>query len=180
MSSLLSKVTRYTGLTGLEASGQKLSPTETKEVQSLRRELSARGLDPQHATGLEYRALVYDHKKKVETFVKLHDNDKRRRSMERQLKNLGITPDPQRLERILSGFKVNAKAIDKLKRTQGVNMARRHASQNNAELAAEIDIEQAELAAEELAAAEDARAQRQKESEASITAFVAEAMGISV
>lgn len=174
------KAMRYITLTDAEANGRKLSTAEAKEVHSLRRELSARGLDPQHTTGLEYRALVFDHKKKVENFVKLHENDKRKRNLEQQLKNLGITPDPQRLERILSGFKVNAKAVDKLKRTQGVCMSRQHADAKVAEVTTEIDIEQAELAAEELAAAETARVQRQRESEASITAFVAEAMGISV
>ena len=59
MKNIIEKAKYYIDLTSKEAIGSKLTAEEAKKAQELRRELSARGLDPQHIVGLDYRALVF-------------------------------------------------------------------------------------------------------------------------
>lgn len=177
MKNIIEKAKYYIDLTSKEAIGSKLTAEEAKKAQELRRELSARGLDPQHIVGLDYRALVFAYKTKVTGFVAMRDNDKRFASVSAELQRLGIEPDQQRLARILAEFKQNAKVIDKKKTTKGVCPARKAADRNNAIVAAEITAEDARRAAEELALEEKARVERDRMARESINAFAAKAFG---
>lgn len=138
---IVGKAERYVTLNKLEGSGAKLSSEATNEIASLRRELNARGLDPQHIDELEYRALVYKHKSKVATFVDMRDGSKRHAQVKYELKGLGIDPNKKRLARILAGFKLSGKQTSKKKTTRGVNMARKQADLNLADIRAEISAE---------------------------------------
>ena len=94
---------------------------EAQKYSQLRRQLSARGLDPQHPVELEYRARIYDHRSRVETFVSLHEHDSRTPQLYIYLKNHGINPDDrQKLRYILTQFKLNAKATDRKKTARSV------------------------------------------------------------
>lgn len=146
-SSIINKAKRYVILNALEGDGAKLCPKAANEVASLRRELAARGLDPQHVVGLEYRALVFANKAAVQNFVDMHDNDKRRAAAINNLEKLGIAPDKQCLKRMLAEFKQNAKEIGRRKNSKKrINMARQQADANLANLDAEMAVEDAEIA----------------------------------
>lgn len=203
---IVGKAERYVTLNKLEGSGAKLSSEAANEIASLRRELNARGLDPQHIDELEYRALVYKHKSKVATFVGMRDGSKRHAQVKYDLKGLGIDPNKKRLARILAGFKLSGKQTSKKKTTRGVNMARKQADLNLADIRAEISAEDTriataasaiglspeefkELAAycgitllefmtgiEEFIAAENAKKQREAMAAESFTSFVADAV----
>jgi signal transduction histidine kinase len=178
MKNIIEKSKKYIELSGKEAAGSKLTAEEAKQVQELRRELSARGLDPQHVVGLDYRALVFAYKSKVATFVAMRENDKYYASTRYYLQSAGIEPDQQRLGRMLAEFKQNAKSIAKKKTTRGVCMARQERERAITAIVAEISEEDAQRAAEELAAEEKARQERERMSRESITAFAAEAFGV--
>lgn len=177
MKTIIEKAKNYIDLSSKEAAGSKLTADEARQAQELRRELSARGLDPQHIVGLEYRARVFAYKTKITGFVAMHENDKRFASTCRFLQNVGIDPDQQRLGRILAEFKQNAKAISKKKTAKGVCPARQAADRNNAAVAAEISAEDAAAVAKELALEEKARAERDRLARESINAFAAKAFG---
>ena len=149
---IVGKAKRYVTLNKLEGSGAKLSSEAANEIASLRRELNARGLDPQHIDELEYRALVYKHKSKVTAFVNTRDGSRRHTQIKYELKGLGIYPNKKALARILAGFKLSGKQTNKKKTTRGVSMNRRQADQNLAALSAEISAEDARIiaAADEL------------------------------
>lgn len=200
---IVGKAERYVTLNKLEGSGAKLSSEAANEIASLRRELNARGLDPQHIDELEYRALVHKHKSKVTAFVNTRDGSRRHAQVKYELKGLGIDPNKKRLAHILAGFKLSGKQTSKKKTTRGVNMARKQADLNLADIRAEISAEDArittaasaiglsfeefkELAAycgitllefvsgvEEFVAAENAKKQREAMAAESFTSFVA-------
>ena len=141
-SSIINKAKRYVILNALEGDGAKLCPKAANEVASLRRELAARGLDPQHIVGLDYRALVFAHKAAVQNFVNMHDSDKRRTAAMHKLQSFGITPDKQRLERLLAEFKQNAKKIGRRKTSKkNISLARRDADAREAAIQAELAAE---------------------------------------
>lgn len=143
---IVGKAERYVTLNKLEGSGAKLSSEATNEIASLRRELNARGLDPQHIDELEYRALVYKHKSKVTAFVNTRDGSRRHTEIKYALKGLGIDPNKKRLAHILAGFKLSGKQTSKKKTTRGVNMARKQADLNLADIRAEISAEDTRIA----------------------------------
>lgn len=146
-SSIINMAKRYVILNALEGDGAKLSPEAADEVASLRRELAARGLDPKHVVGLEYRALVFTNKAAVKNFVDMRDNDKRRGVAIDNLEKLGIAPDKQCLKRMLAEFKQNAKKIGRRKNPKKrVNMARQQADANLANFNAEMAAEDAKIA----------------------------------
>ncbi len=126
MKNVLTKAQKYIALNEQQASGSKLTTAEIQQCRQLRRELAARGLDPQHITGLEYRALVFTHKAKVATFVSLRPGDKRTVPTYLFLKKAGIEPDQQRLARLLAEFKQNAKRVDKQKTERFSEFSRSH------------------------------------------------------
>jgi hypothetical protein len=147
MKNIIDKAKQYIDLTNMEASGSKLSSDDITQVKSLRRELAARGLDPQHIVGLDYRALVFAHKAAVQNFVDMHDSDRRRAAAMNKLQGFGITPDKQRLERMLAEFKQNAKEIGKRKSSKkNISLARKQADLNLANISAEISAEDARIA----------------------------------
>ena len=142
MKNIIDKAKQYIDLTNMEASGSKLSTDDIKQAKSLRRELAARGLDPQHIVGLDYRALVFAHKAAVQNFVNMHDSDKRRATAMHKLQSFGITPDKQRLERLLAEFKQNAKEIGRRKTSKkNISLARRDADAREAAIQAELAAE---------------------------------------
>lgn len=145
-SNFIDKAERYVTLNALKG-GAKLCTKAAEEVAKLRRELAARGLDPQHVVGLEYRALVFDNRALVQSFVNMRNNDKRRATTIAKLMKLGIAPDKQRLEHMLADFKLNAKKIDKKKGSGNINMARITADADIADLNAEMAAEGARIAA---------------------------------
>ena len=100
--------------------------SQTQKYARLRRELSARGLDPQHINGLEFRALVYDNRPFVENYLSAIDADDRNgiKYYGNVLKNIGIRPSAPRLRQLIASFKTDAKAADKKKNPQNVNLAR--------------------------------------------------------
>ena len=149
MQKYFDKAQEYLSISAKEAKGGKLSKKEAQDMHSLRRELAAKGLDPQHSTGLKQRALILDHKAKVTNYVNMRINDKRFGKMAKELANMGIRPDQQQLSRILCEIDTNAKAIDKKKCTRRTNVSRQYADQKIAELEAEMA---AEMAAEDEAA----------------------------
>ena len=116
----LEKVKEYLNLSEIK------DPTteQSQAFASLRRELSARGLDPQHTTGLLQRVLVYDHRKIVLNYLALCDAKKDVKREKARLNNLGITTNPKELRRILAGFKTCAREIDRKKTPEHVNIAR--------------------------------------------------------
>ena len=203
---IVGKAKRYVTLNALEGSGAKLSSEAANEIASLRRELNARGLDPQHIDELEYRALVYKHKSKVTAFVNTRDDSKRHTKVKYELKGLGIGPNKKRLAHILAGFKLSGKQTSKKKTTRGVNMARKQADLNLADLDAEMAAEDGKIATaasaiglsseefkelaaycgitllefmtgiEEFIAAENAKKQRQDMADESLAAFVSDAV----
>jgi len=136
------KVQQYLSISAKEASGIKLSKEEIKKMHALRRELSAKGLDPQHCTGLPQRALILDHKAKVANYVAMRDDDKRFGQRAVELAEMGIKPEKQQLSRILREIETNAKAIDKKKTVRHTNASRQYADQKLAELEAEMAAEE--------------------------------------
>ncbi len=138
------KVQQYLSISAKEAAGTKLSKEEAQKMHALRRELAAKGLDPQHPVGLSQRALIMDHKAKVANYVALRDTDKRLGQMAVQLAEMGIKPDKQQLSRILREFDQNAKAISKKKTARCANPSRQYADQKLAELEAEMAAEEAD------------------------------------
>jgi hypothetical protein len=132
------KASKYLELCGID------NPTsyQADKISELRRELSALGLDPQHSTGLTYRALVYDNRHLIETFLDLSDSKKDTAGIGRQLHRFGINiSKKQELRRILASFKINAKAIDRKKTAKGVNLARQAYEADCAQLDAEMAAE---------------------------------------
>lgn len=136
------KVQQYLSISAKEASGIKLSKEEIKKMHALRRELSAKGLDPQHCNGLPQRALILDHKAKVTNYVAMRDNDKRSGQMAVELVKMGIKPDKQHLSRILREIETNAKAVDKKKTARHTSTSRQYVDQELAELEAEMAAEE--------------------------------------
>ena len=120
------KVDRYVEL----MNKSELSASEQKERASLRRTLTARGLDPKHISGLTDRALIFDNQGLINSFIeaakRIEHSDKISSSAQRsydnllqQLHVLGIeNTNSQRLQTILNELKQNAKAADRLKRTK--------------------------------------------------------------
>jgi hypothetical protein len=134
------KASKYLELSGID------NPTsyQASQISSLRRELAALGLDPQHTNGLTYRALVYDNRRLIEAFLELSDNKKDTAGIGRQLHSFGIDiSKKQELHRILAGFKVHAKAIDRKKTAKGINLARQAYEADCAQLDAEMAAEAA-------------------------------------
>lgn len=190
-SSIIDKAGRYVTLNALKGDGVKLSPEATKEVASLCRELSARGLNPQSQQELVQRAIVYDNAPNVRKYcelvehVKYHAGKctratrKRLGKLKYELKKAGIqNMDCRYLSHCLASFKTKAKIADKRKRAprRNVSPAREFADQRQAQLAAEIAAEEAQAAAAELAAEKEARAKRDRLAYESINAFMAEAL----
>lgn len=115
------KASKYLELCGID------SPThyQAEKLSQLRRELSAIGLDPQHPNGLTYRALVYDNKRLIETFLDLCDSKKDTLGLGRQLHRFGIDINKKaELRRILASFKTNAKVIDRKKTVKSIGLGR--------------------------------------------------------
>ena len=135
------KVQQYLSISAKEAAGTKLSKQEAQKMHDLRRELAAKGLDPQHSVGLAQRALILDHKAKVANYVAMRNTDKRFGEMAVQLANMGIKPDQQQLSRTLRDIETNAKAIDKKKTVRRTNVSRQYADKKLAELEAEMAAE---------------------------------------
>ncbi len=152
---------------------KKPNAEQAKSFNELRRELSARGLNPQHIDGLIYRATVYDNKTAVATYVKMHDDDSRRAQYRARLHRAGIDwHDKQKLSHILADIAHCAKVIDKKKTTKGVCLSREDCDQRTAEIAAELHQEEIASAAEEIAAEEAARVKRERLTRESINEFV--------
>lgn len=123
MKSIVLKAQKYIEL-NTKASKSKLTADEIQQSHQLRRELSARGLDPQHVVGLEYRALVFTYKAKVTAFVNMRTDDKRIVPTYLFLQKVGINPDQRELARLLTEFKQNAKRVDKRKTERFTELAR--------------------------------------------------------
>ena len=121
-----------------------LTKEEAQKLHHLRRELTAKGLDPAHENGLIQRANILDHKAKCANYVALHDDDKRAFARATELADLGIKPDKLYLERTLHEIEQNAKMIDKkiTSRRRGTSPARIYADQKLAEFEAEMAIEE--------------------------------------
>ncbi len=143
---IVGKAERYVTLNKLEGSGAKLSSEAASEIASLRRELNARGLNPQHIDELEYRALVYKHKSKVTAFVNTRDGSKRYTQIKYKLKGLGIDPNKKRLAHILADLKLYEKQTSKKKTTRGVNIAPKQDALDLANIRAEISAEDVRIA----------------------------------
>lgn len=120
---IILKAQEYIAL-NTKASKSKLTTDEIQQSRQLRRELSARGLDPQHIVGLEYRALVFTYKSKVTAFVNMRTDDKRIVPTYLFLQKVGINPDQRELARLLAEFKQNAKRVDKRKTERFTEFAR--------------------------------------------------------
>lgn len=91
-----------------------LSRAEAREIFHLRRELRARGLNPDQLEDLPERALVLDHRTVVVAFL---NSDGKNRSLKKKLQEeLGIDTNVRRLSEIISGLKLATKEADKLKR----------------------------------------------------------------
>jgi hypothetical protein len=138
------KASRYLELCGLE----KPDRYQAEKLSSLRRELSALGLDPQHTTGLTYRALVYDNRRLIEAFLDLSDNKKDTAGIGRQLHSFGIDISrKQELRLMLAKFKTCKKETDRKKTVKGVNLAKQafesEWAQEDAEIAAEEKVGEA-------------------------------------
>lgn len=136
------KVQQYLSISAKESNGTKLSKEEAQKAHCLRRELAAKGLDPQHSVGLLQRALILDHKAKVANYIAMRDTDKRLGQKAVELAEMGIRPDKQQLSRILREIETNAKAIDKKKTVRRTNVSRQYADQRIAELEAEMAAEE--------------------------------------
>ena len=121
-----------------------LTKEEAQKLHHLRRELTAKGLDPAHENGLVQRANILDHKAKCANYVALRDDDKRNFARANELADLGIKPDKLYLERILREIEQNAKQTDKkiTSRRHGTSPARIYADQKLAEFEAEMAIEE--------------------------------------
>ena len=119
-----------------------LTKEEAQKLHHLRRELSAKGLDPAHVIGLTQRANILDHKTRVSNYVALRDDDKRNFARAVELSDLGIKADKQYLSRILHEIEQNAKHIDKKKTARSTSPARAYADQKLAELEAEMIAEE--------------------------------------
>ena len=124
-----------------------LTKEETQKLHHLRRELSAKGLDPAHVIGLIQRAVILDHKTKVANYVALRDDDTRNFAKAVELADLGIKADKQYLSRILHEIEQNAKHIDKKKTARSTSPARAYADRKLAELEAEMAEELEETTA---------------------------------
>ena len=123
---ILKKVERFLELSNMSSRNE----SEQKELVSLRRMLTARGLDPRHQTGLRERAIVFDNRSLVQTYIetakRVEHSDKVTSStqhalddMTQKLRMLGIENTNRRsLQTILNELKQNAKAADRLKRTK--------------------------------------------------------------
>ncbi len=110
--SYFDKAARFLDLSDKKESSN-LSRAEAKEIFHLRRELRARGLNPDQLEDLPERALVLDHKKAVEAFL---NSDGKSRSLKKKLQGLGIDASVRKLSEIISGLKLATKEADKLKR----------------------------------------------------------------
>ena len=141
----------------------------TYEVQ---RELAALGLDPHHTEGLLERARVYDCSTQVEAFIGMHPGTSKYNRTASFLKRHGITPDQKHLGLVLAAIKRNAKAINKKKTPRRINYERQEAER---EWDKEISEVAREEAAEELAATEAARKERQDMADESFLDFLMEA-----
>ena len=106
----------------------KLDTKEQKEIASLRRFLTAKGLDPRH-NGLINRAIVLDNMSDVEKFIeaarRAEHTDKVSESaqyaldtLRGRLKNLGLENLNRRyLQSLIKDIKQHAREADRLKRT---------------------------------------------------------------
>jgi hypothetical protein len=172
------KAIRYLTLNALASEdGAKLCSKATEEVARLRRELAARGLNPQSPQELVQRAIIYDNAPSVCKYCELVEcvkhhagkctraTRKRLGRLKYELKKAGIqNMDYRYLSHCLASFKVERKRVDKRKRAprRNVSPAREFADQRQAQLAAEIAAEEAQAAAAELAAEKKARAERDR------------------
>ena len=110
--SYFDKVSYFLDLSDKKESSD-LSHAEAEEIFHLRRELRARGLNPDQLEGLPERALVLDHRTVVKAFL---NSDGKNRSLRNKLKELGIDANFRRLSEIISELKLAKKEADKLKR----------------------------------------------------------------
>lgn len=190
---IVDKAERYVTLNKLEGSGAKLSSEAANEIASLRRELAARGLNPQSQQELVQRAIIYDNAPSVCKYCELVEcvkhhagkctraTRKRLGKLKYELKKAGIqNMDCRYLSHCLASFKTEAKIADKRKRAprRNVSPARELAYQMQAQIAAEIADEEAQAAAAELAAEKKARAKRDRLVRESINTFMAEALNM--
>ena len=191
-SSIVDRARRYVTLNALASEdGAKLCSKATEEVARLRRELAARGLNPQSPQELVQRAIIYDNALRAREYCELVERAKhhagkctratRKRlgKLKYKLKKAGIqNMDCRYLSHCLASFKTEAKIADKRKRAprRNVSPARELAYQMQAQIAAEIADEEAQAAAAELAAEQEARAKRDRLAYESINAFMAEAL----
>lgn len=123
---ILKKVERFLELSNMSSRNE----SEQKELVSLRRMLTARGLDPRHQTGLRERAIVFDNIKLVQDYIEIAEraehadkiSNKAQNALNdtiAKLRKLGIENINRRsLQTILNELKQNAKAADRLKRTK--------------------------------------------------------------
>ena len=107
--SYFDKATRFISL----KESSNLSREEAKEIYHLRRELRARGLNPNQLEDLLERALVLDHRTVVKAFL---NSDGKSRSLKKKLQGLGIDANVKKLSTIISGIKLATREADKLKR----------------------------------------------------------------
>ena len=107
--SYFDKATRFISL----KESSNLSREEAKEIYHLRRELRARGLNPNQLEDLPECALVFDHRTAVEAFL---NSDGKSRSLKKKLQGLGIDANVKKLSTIISGIKLATREADKLKR----------------------------------------------------------------
>ena len=110
--SYFDKAARFLSLSCKKESSN-LSREEAKEIFHLRRELRARGLNPDQLEDLPERALVLDHRTLVEAFL---NSGGKSRSLKKKLQGLGIDASVRKLSEIISGLKLATKEADKLKR----------------------------------------------------------------
>ncbi len=123
---ILKKVERFLELSNMPSRNE----SEQKELVSLRRMLTARGLDPRHQTGLRERALIFDNRSLVRAYIETAKRVERSSKvvssaqhelddMAQDLRMLGIgNPNHRSLQTALNELKRNAKAADRLKRTK--------------------------------------------------------------
>lgn len=174
MKSIVLKAQKYIEL-NTKASKSKLTADEIQQSRQLRRELSARGLDPQHIVGLEYRALVFAYKAKVTAFVNMRTDDKRIVPTYLFLQKVGINPDQRELARLLAEFKQNAKRVDKRKTERFTEFARPRLTDLTEDDFAEEDRLLDEVADELAYACFDSD---DNSNDSDINAFAAEAFGV--
>ncbi|MBQ9684317.1 hypothetical protein IJV57_02465 [Candidatus Saccharibacteria bacterium] len=110
--SYFDKAARFLDLSDKKESSD-LSRTEAKEIYCLRRELRARGLNPDQLEGLPERALILDHRTVVMAFL---SSGGKNRSLKKKLQRLRIDTNVKKLSTIISGINLATKEADKLKR----------------------------------------------------------------